>query len=117
MKAGMQVALLAVLAAGCVHPSRFQNDPRAAVVGPDYLDYIQEYPRDQDTQYYYPAFGINGMTHGRDLFADVPDTVPADIQRLQTIIPPMPLLVRDTEGKGWPELERKGIPLFLPKQQ
>jgi hypothetical protein len=29
----------------------------------------------------------------------------------------MPPSVQAIEGKGWPELERKGLPLFLPKQQ
>ena len=116
MKVGMQVALLAVLAAGCVHPSPYQNDPRAAVVGPAYLDYIDKYPRDCVTQYYYPGFGVSGLTRQGDLFAGTPNAVPADIQRLETVIPPMPPSVQAVEGKGWPELERKGMPLFLSKQ-
>ena len=109
------MAVIATLAVGCAHPSRFQNDPRAAVVGPDYLDYIQKYPRDRDTQYYYPAFGVYGTTNRGDLLAALPSAVPADIQALQTIIPPMSPSVQAIEGAGWPTLEQKGMPLFLPK--
>ena len=116
MKAGWPITLVAVLAAGCAQ-SRFQNDPRAALVGPDYLDYIQEYPRDRDTQYYYPAFRVDGLTNRAESFADTQNAGPADIQRLLTIIPPMPPSVQEIEGKGWPELEREGIPVFLPKQE
>lgn len=109
------MAAIATLAVGCAHPSRYQNDPRAAVVGPDYLDYIEKYPRDRDTQYYYPAFGIYGSTNRGDLLTALPSTASADTQRLETIIPPMSPSVQAVEGAGWKELEQKGMPLFLPK--
>ncbi len=116
MKTGLQIALVALLAGGCVHSSRFRNDPRAAVVGPDYLAYIAEYPMDRATQYYYPAFTIAGLTNWADPLAGMQGTVPAEIRRLLTTVPPMSPSVQAIEGKGWPELERKGMPLFLTKQ-
>jgi len=109
------MALIVTLAAGCAQPSRFQNDPRAAVVGPDYLDYIEQYPRDRDTQRDYPAFGISGSPSRKDQFAGLPSTLPTNIQQLQTDIPPMPPSVQAIEGTGWQQLEQKGMPLFLPK--
>lgn len=111
MKAGWPLVLVTVLAAGCAQ-SRFQNDPRAAVVGPDYLDYIEEYPRDRDTQYYYPGFTVDGLPNRGDPFAETQNAGPAGIQRLLITIPPMPPSVQNLEGKGWPELEREGIPVF-----
>ena len=117
MKAGLQIALVAVLTAGCAHPSWHENDPRAAVVGPAYLDYIDQYPRDRDTQYYYPSFTVVGLTNWADPVAGIQSVVSLDVQQLETTIPPMPPSVQAIEGKGWPELERKGIPMFLPKQQ
>ena len=117
MKAGLQIALIALVAGGCAQPTWFQNDPRAAVVGPDYLDYIQQHPRDRATQYYYPAFTIAGLTNWTNPLADMPSTAPTKVQQLLTVIPTMSPSVLAIEGKGWPELERKGMPLFLPKQQ
>ncbi len=113
MKAKFSIVAMALLLAGCAQPSRFQHDPRAAVVGPAYLDYIQEYPRDRATQYYYPSFGISGFAGQKDLLAGMPSATPADIRKLETVIPPMTPEARQTEGKGWPELEHKGIPVFL----
>jgi hypothetical protein len=118
MRIVLPVAIAALLTAGCAQPSRFQSDPRAAAVGPDYLDYLQKYPMDEATQYYYPSFKVSSAPERRHLYADLQEAVPADIQRLQTVIPPLPPLVKATEGKGWPELERNGgMPLFLPKQE
>ena len=117
MKAGLQVVVAVILTAGCAQPSRFQNDPRAAVVGPGYLDCIEKYPRDRHTQYYYPAFMVHGLTNWVDPFVGLQSAVSPDIQKLETSIPLMPPSVQAIEGKGWPELERKGLPMFLPKQQ
>ena len=117
MKADMLVALVVILTAGCTQPSRHLNDPRAAVVGPVYLDYIDQYPRDRDTQYYYPAFTLHGLTNWADPLAGRPSAASPDVQRLETTIPPMLAEVQAIEGKGWPELERKGLPVFLPTEQ
>jgi hypothetical protein len=117
MKAGLQVLLVVVLTAGCAQQSRFHNDPRAAVLGPDYLDYIDKHPRDRDTQYCYPAFTVRGLTNWVDPLVGMQSVASPDVQRLETIIPPMLPEVQAIEGKGWPELERKGLPVFLPKQQ
>ena len=115
MKTSFAIALVAIVAVGCAHPSWYQNDPRAAVVGPDYLDYIDQYPRDLDTQYYYPAFVLGSTTNREVPPASAEGVVPPEIQALQTVIPPMVSAVQTNEGKGWPELEQKGMPLFLPK--
>jgi hypothetical protein len=117
MKAGWQIAVLAVLAGGCATQSRFQNDPRAAIVGPDYLVYIEQYPRDRDTQYYYPAFTIGALLNWVDPSPRTQNAGADEIQRLLTIIPPIPSSVQQIQGKGWSELEREGMPLFLPKQE
>jgi hypothetical protein len=116
MKAGWQIVLAVLLASGCA-PSRFQNDPRAAGVGPDYLDDIEQYPRDRATQYYYPGFTLQGLTNWADPSPATPPPGLADIQRLLIILPPMPPSVQAIEGKGWPELEREGMPAFLPQQR
>jgi hypothetical protein len=114
-QAGWQITLIALLAAGCAQ-SRFQHDPRAAGIGPDYLDYIQQYPRDRDTQYYYPEFAVDGMTNRAELYSGAPTPEAAHIQPLLTVLPPVPRSVQAIEGKGWPELEREGMPMFLPPQ-
>ena len=86
------------------------------MVGPAYLDYIQQYPRDRGTEYYRPGFSIAGKPHPIDLLAGVPTSVPPEIEALQTFLPPMAPSVQASEGKGWPQLEQKGMPLFLPTQ-
>ncbi len=116
LKAGWQIALVAVLTAGCAQ-NKIVNDPRAAVIGPEYLKDIAEYPRDRDTQYYYPDFTVTGLTNWVDPSPVAQNYGPGDIQSLLITIPPVPPTVRKIEGKGWPELEREGIPLFLPKQE
>lgn len=112
---GLPVALAALLVAGCAQ-SRFTNDPRAALVGPDYLDYIEQYPRDRDTQYYYPDFTVAGLEGWHSPEEGLTNAAPADIQALLTTLPPVPPSVQSIEGKGWPELERKGMPCFLPQE-
>jgi hypothetical protein len=109
MKIGMQMALVAVLLAGCSAPSRFKNDPRAAVVGPDYLDYIVQYPMDRDTQYYYPDFRLAGVTSKVGSSMQSPG-FPANVDALLTQTPKPTPAVMESEGKGWPELEHDGIP-------
>jgi hypothetical protein len=111
MRTGLQLAFVALLVAGCAGPSRFKNDPRAAVVGPDYLDYIEHYPKDRDTQYYYPQLAATEANSAEAPSAGGPGSVPANIHALmtQTAKEPPPS-VQKIEGKGWAELQRKGIP-------
>ena len=114
-QAGWPIALVAVLAAGCA-PSRFQNDPRAAGVGPYYLE-VMDHPRDRATQYYYPEFRVAGMTNQPEPSLGAPNPELAKVQRLLTVIPPTPPSVQAIQGQGWPELERQGMPVFLPPQR
>ncbi len=115
MKAGWTILLISGLAAGCAHPSRYQHDSRAAVVGPDYLDYVDQYPRDRDTQYYYPVFKVGGDRERGELFPEPENAAPFEIKRLLIAVPPAPPAVQAIEGKGWPELEREGIPFFFDR--
>jgi len=105
--------LSALVLTGCSHASRFASDPRAALVGPAYLDYIVENPRDLDTQFYYPAFTTradeNGSAQPQGVIGAA---IPATITALMIDIPQPSQNVHDSAGKGYPELERDGIPLF-----
>ncbi len=111
MKLEMQIGLLAVLMAGCATQSPYANDPRAAVVGPDFLDYIQEFPRDHDTQYFYPRFTSREVAEIEAPGA--PSNVPLQVQQLIMTRPKPATLVVATEGNGWPELEQAaGMPFY-----
>ena len=102
----------ALLLAGCTtQPSRFASDPRAAIIGPAYLDVIADNPRDCHTQFYYPAFtrDLPGWT---DPTSTLPPNPFPEISPLLTDIPAAAPEVRDIAGKGYPDLERKGIRLF-----
>jgi hypothetical protein len=103
--------LLALTLTACSHTSRFASDPRAAVVGSDYLDSIEENPRDLDTQFYYPAFTTrtDGASQPQGVIGAA---IPATITSLMIDIPQPSQSVHDSAGKGYPELERDGIPLF-----
>ena len=113
MKTRFPLALMAtllVVLTGCSAPSKFKNDPRAAVVGPDFLDYIEQYPMDRDTQYYYPHFGL---ADAKPL--DIPSnegssSFPQNVSALMIQTPKPAPSVSEIEGKGWPKLERRGIP-------
>lgn len=103
---------LIVLASGCTHsPSRFAHDPRAAVVGPDYLDAIADYPRDQSTQFYYPVLTARGLENWTDPYADAPKgSFGNGVDALLIDVPQPSDEVRQITGKGWPRLEQYGIP-------
>jgi hypothetical protein len=110
---GLVLPVLVLCVIGCSSPSRFASDPRAAVVGPAYLDYITEFPRDRSTELYYPAFTSGSVEPG------VPPTmvstgagVPANVASLLIDIPQPKPDVKDSAGKGYPDLERTGIRLF-----
>jgi hypothetical protein len=63
IKEGMRATALLIIAlsiAGRATNTKFANDPRAEVIGPDYLDYIVEYPPDKDTEFYALWFTLNG---------------------------------------------------------
>ena len=105
MKA-MVFLILALSLAGCATQSKFASDPRAAVVGPDYLDYIVEYPPDKDTEFQAPWFTLNGRQ--TEPSYGVQNTHP-----LETQIPTPPPAVTDLAGKGYPLLEQKsGLLVF-----
>lgn len=108
MKA-VSILVLALAASGCATKSKYAGDPRAAVVGPAYLDYIDQYPRDRDTQYYYPGFGVSGFTNEVDYSLPPSDTY-SEFKPLLTQIPQRSEEVKEITGKGWPELERIGKP-------
>jgi hypothetical protein len=112
MKLELQIGLLAVLMAGCASESSFRNDPRAAVVGPAYLDYIQEFPRDHATQYYYPRFTSRDTAEIEPLSPGAPSKVPPEVQQLIMTRAKPTTLVQAGEGIGWSELEKDGIPFF-----
>ena len=110
MKLEFQIGLLALLMAGCATQSPYANDPRAAVVGPAFIDYIHEFPRDRATQYYYPRFTSRETAEIEAPGA--PSNVPPQVQQLIMTRPKPATLVLATEGQGWPELEKDGILFF-----
>lgn len=104
---------------GCAGSSKHSSNPGAAVVGPGYLYAIADYPRDRDTQYYYPGFGIRNFEFGTNLSTPLPQPdLSPKVAALLTYIPEPSQKVKDITGKGYPELERTGIQLFTgPAQQ
>jgi hypothetical protein len=108
MKA-LLILALALVGSGCTTSSKYVNDPRAAAVGPAYLDYIDEYPRDRDTQFYYPLFGVRDYTSQADYTIST-SAEAAEFKPFLTQIPPASEEVKEITGKGWPELERTGKP-------
>ena len=114
MKA-LTIVPLALIFAGCSAPSRFAHDPRAAVVGPDYLETIAEYPRDRDTQYYYPVFSTSGAAQTTEPSASpAPSAADSSLDALLVNIPQPTPDGKAVTGKGWRELEQVGIPFSLP---
>jgi hypothetical protein len=110
MKLELQIGLLAVFMAGCASQSPYANDPRAAAVGPAFLDYIHEFPRDHDTQYYYPRFTSREVAEIEA--PGTPSNVPLQVQQLIMTRPKPATLVVATEGNGWAELEEAGMPFY-----
>jgi hypothetical protein len=110
MKFELQLGLLALLLAGCATQSPYANDPRAAVVGPAFLDYIHEFPRDRATQYYYPRFTSREVAEIEAPTA--PSNVTPEVQQLIVTRPQPTTHVLATEGQGWRDLEKDGIPFF-----
>jgi hypothetical protein len=109
IKGGMKAAAFVIIAfsiAGCATKSKFANDPRAEVIGPDYLDYIVKYPPDKDTEFYAPWFTVNG--HQNEPSYGVQNTHPLEID-----VQAPPQAVKDIAGKGYPLLEQKsGLLVF-----
>jgi hypothetical protein len=107
--------LLALSVAGCSSPNphRYALDPRAALVGPAYLDYMAEFPRDRDTECFYPSFtsrSVETAAHPTTAFADA--GVPPAVAALLIDIPQPNPNVDGCAGTGYPKLERTGIRLF-----
>jgi len=107
---------LALALTGCAE-SRYAHDPRAAVVGPAFLDSIAEYPPDRATEYYYPIFGVQGMTGA------TPSPVPApagEVSPVNALLIERPAAcpeVQEITGQGYPRLEAKGVRLFTAANQ
>ena len=101
--------VLALAISGCCQ-SHYAHDPRAAVIGPAYLDYIADYPRDCATEYYYPSFVLAGVTTAPP--QPLPSTVSLSVDSLLIQRPPESSRVENETGKGYPKLESKGIRLF-----
>jgi hypothetical protein len=110
MKTGFQIAWIAILLVGCSAPSKYKNDPRAAVVGPDFLDDIELYPMDHDTQYFYPHFGLTQAKPLETSSVQGSSTFPPNLSALMIERPKPAPAVSEIEGKGWPQLEHDGIP-------
>jgi hypothetical protein len=105
--------LLVISLAGCSTPSKFVSDPRAAQIGPAYLDYIVEYPPDRDTQFRYPSFTVTGLEKWVDPYMNaLPSPFPS-IDALLIKIPEPSQAVKDITGKGYPQLEQEsGLLVF-----
>jgi hypothetical protein len=114
MKA-LYFVFLALCLTGCA--SRYSSDPRAAVVGPAYLDFIAEYPRDRDTQYYYPGFSIRDFQLPTALSIPMPSVASPRVAVLLAGVPEPSQKVKDITGKGYPRLERTGLLLFTGPAQ
>lgn len=114
----IRFVFLAFCLTGCAS-SKHSTDPRAAVVGPAYLDYIAAHPRDQATQYYYPSFGIHNFQPSEALLTPLPKSAAGPkVAALLADIPEPSRQVQEVTGKGYPCLERTGIRLFTaPSQQ
>jgi hypothetical protein len=105
--------IVVMLLAGCSTSSKFVHDPRAAQIGPAYLDYIAEYPPDRDTQFYYPSFTISGREKWVDPTTTLLPSPMPDIDTLLTHIPEPSRAVKDITGKGYPQLEQEsGLLVF-----
>jgi|ERR1017187_7557264 hypothetical protein len=98
--------IIALSIAGCATKSKFANDPRAEVIGPDYLDYIVKYPPNKDTEFYAPWFTVDGRQSEPSY--GVQNTHPLEID-VQT----PSQAVRDISGKGYPLLEQRSGLLVL----
>lgn len=81
------------------------------MVGPDYLDYIEQYPMDRETRYHYPRIGVTGAKGVEAPSVDGPSSFPAKVQAIVTLTAKVPPAAQKTEGIGWAKLERQGIAL------
>ena len=110
---GIGLIVMVLSLAGCATTSKFAFDPRAAVLGPDYLDYIAQYPPDRDTEYYYPSFTISGMQNWVVPYSSAQETSSlSGVAALLTRMPEPSQAVKDITGQGYPSLEQAGLPLF-----
>jgi hypothetical protein len=115
---GIGLIIMVLSLAGCATTSKFAFDPRAAVLGPDYLDYIAQYSRDRDTEYYYPSFTISGMEDWVVPYSSAQDpSSPSGVAALLTHVPAPSPAVKAITGQGYPCLEKTGLPLFTDSYQ
>ena len=109
--------LLTLCLTGCCS-SKYSSNPGAAVVGPGYLCAIAEHPRDRDTQYYYPGFGIRDYHPSMDALAPMPKApINPEVAAMLTYVPEPSEKVKKLTGKGYPCLERTGIILLTGPAQ
>jgi hypothetical protein len=102
---------LAIVLSGCAsRTNKYANDPRAHCVGAAYLDYIDEYPPDRDTQFFYPSFFV--VSGAKDVSEPAPTPQDQQIQPLLTVRPEPTQEVKAITGQGWPKLESTGVPFF-----
>ena len=108
---------LALCLTGCA-AGKYSSHPGAAVVGPGYLETIAKYPRDFDTQYFYPGFRIHdfGLSADASMPLPKPDLSP-EVAALLTELPVPSRHVMAITGKGYPSLEMTGIRLFTKANQ
>jgi hypothetical protein len=109
------LACVAMVLAGCAE-SPYAHDPRAAVVGPAYLDYIAEYPPDRATQLYYPSFALRDMAATTGAVVPFPVPPHSAVDALIVERPAESKKVQEITGTGFPDLESTGIRVFTSAQ-
>lgn len=92
---------------GCATKSRYANDPRARCVGPAYLEYIDYYPPQKDTEYFYPVLMVKS---GSYLAINPGGPFDQKIEALLTVRPEATAGVKASTGKGWRKLEARAMP-------
>ena len=101
------VLILVLALAGCATENRYAYDPRARCVGAAYLQYIDDYPPQESTEYFYPVLKVKGGS-----YLAITPLGPFDpkIEALLSVRPEPTAAVKQSAGKGWRELEATAMP-------